>query len=367
MMLLVAGTRPEIIKLAPVYAEARRRRLDPVWVYTGQSPDLAMETFEAFGMSPEIDPPLNRGDGTLAELNHLLGARLAHVFKTMEPQMVVVQGDTLTAAVGAQQAFLTGIPLAHVEAGLRSWDVKSPYPEEACRVWIDAVADLKFAPTPLAAATLSGLTYVTGNTAMDALKMVKEGRKREGRYAVVTLHRRENHADVAQVCAAIRKLAKERVFDYVVWPVHPNPAVRDVVPRLMSGVRNVEIIQPLRYDHMVNLVTHAKMLLTDSGGLQEEALGLGVPCLILRKETERPEGVMAGGARIVGTDAAKIAGWATWLMNNEDDWQEMASAVNPYGDGKAARRIAAAIKAYQEGVKPDVEKTTWTPPTLAAR
>ena len=363
-ILLVAGTRPEIIKLAPVYAEMRRRRLDPVWAYSGQSPDLASETFKVFGMEPEISMELARETGDLGELHTLLSARLDHCFRTMKPRMVIVQGDTLTAAVGAQMAFLSGIPTAHVEAGLRSWDIDSPYPEEACRIWIDAVATLKFAPTQRASATLSGNVYVTGNTAMDALKMVSTANKREGRYAVVTLHRRENAKDVSAVCEAIKQLADHRVFDYIVWPVHPNPAVRDVVPNKMKNVRNVECIKPLPYDEMVALVKGSKMLLTDSGGLQEEALGLGVPCLVLRKETERPEGVQAGGARIVGTDRTKIASWATWLMENQDDYDAMATAPNPYGDGKAAARITTAIKAYLEGWKAEESKTNWIPPRL---
>lgn len=364
MIALVAGTRPEIIKLAPVYADMKRRRLDPVWVYTGQSPDLAAETFDVFGMKPEVAIDLGRQDGSLGELNTLLSMRLDFAFKSLEPQMVVVQGDTLSAAVGAQVAFLSEIPTAHVEAGLRSYDVNSPYPEEACRVWIDAVATLKFAPTRRAAATLTGKTYVTGNTVMDALDMVKPQAKRDGRYAVVTMHRRENAADVNRVCEAVKDLAKARIFDYIVWPVHPNPAVRDVVPAKMKSVRTVECIEPLPYDQMVNLVRNSKLLLTDSGGLQEEALALCVPCLVLRKETERPEGVTAGGARIVGTDRDKIVGWTKWLMSNEEEWMGMATAPNPYGDGKAARRISLGIKAYLEGRAPDPRWTTWEGPVM---
>jgi UDP-N-acetylglucosamine 2-epimerase (non-hydrolysing) len=361
MIALVAGTRPEIVKLAPVYAAMKKRNMDPEWLFTGQSPDLAADAFGPFNMQPETEYTLTRPTGSLPELAAILAEEMRTYLAERQPSLVLCQGDTLSAAVAAQQSFLAGIKTGHVEAGLRSWNPYSPYPEEACRVWIDAVADYKFAPTPGAANTLSGEVWVTGNTVMDSLAMIRRTPPRKGRYAVVTFHRRENHAAVEEVCAAIRSLADKRVFDYVVWPVHPNPNVRNIVPSLMAGSRNVEIVQPIPYDQMVNLVANAQMLLTDSGGLQEEALGLGVPCLVMREETERPEGIAAGGARLVGTDGKKIVGWATWLMENRDDWEAMATAPNPYGDGKASERIALICKARMEGKQPSAKVVEWTP------
>lgn len=361
---LVAGTRPEVIKLAPVYAELKRRKMNPFWVFTGQQKDLGPDAFVPFRMHPEVVIDLDRKGGSLTELMAALAEALDDTFRTLEPDMVIVQGDTLSAAVAAQQAFLAGIDTAHVEAGLRSWDVFSPYPEEACRVWIDAVADFKFAPTKGAAATLSGNVWVTGNTVVDAVNMVKHESKRKGSYAVVTMHRRENSNDVFKVIEAVKRLAKTRVFDYIVWPVHPNPSFREVVPPRLRGITNVEITEPLRYDDMVNLVSGAKMLLTDSGGLQEEALALNVPCLVMRKETERPEGILVGGARLVGCDETKLVSWATWLMENPDDWQAMADAPNPYGDGKAAQRIATVIEGRLKNRKVRPESVTWVEPPL---
>jgi UDP-N-acetylglucosamine 2-epimerase (non-hydrolysing) len=360
MILVVAGTRPEVIKLAPVYVKLRARGLETKWLFTGQQADIGQSAFDPFRMHPELAYELERPTGTLTELNALLATIMRDTIGDEMPEMVVVQGDTLTAAAAAQAAFLARIPLAHVEAGLRSWDTSSPYPEEACRVWIDAVADLKFAPTIQASMTLSGDgVWVTGNTVIDALKMIRPTPPRKGSYAVVTMHRRENLHAVRQVCSAIRELARDRVFDYIVWPVHPNPDVRVPVVNAMKGLRNVEIVSPLAYDVMVNLVRGAKMLLTDSGGLQEEALALGVPCLVMRNETERPEGVAAGGARLVGTDASKIVGWSKWIMDDHDEWERMATAPNPYGDGRAADRIAAVCKGQIEGRPVHTQMGNW--------
>lgn len=360
-ILLVAGTRPEVIKLAPVYKAMKKMKMDVQWVFSGQQPDIGYDTFQAFGMEPEYLFHLDRVEGTLTELFWLLGREMDAVLNGVQPDMIVVQGDTLTAAVAGQQAFLRQVPMAHVEAGLRSWDIHSPFPEEAARVWIDAVADLRFAPTQQAALTLPpGKTWVTGNTEIDALKMVKRTAQRTGSYAVVTLHRRENADSVEEVCAAIQEIAKARLFDYIVWPVHPNPIVRNVVPRYMAGLKNVEMCEPLRYDHMVNVLRKAKLILTDSGGIQEAALGLNVPCLVLRNETERPEGIAAGGAKLVGTSREKIVGWTKWLMENPDEWQTMSDAPNPYGDGRAAERIAMVCKAHLEGRTISEKLANWS-------
>lgn len=360
MILIVAGTRPEIIKLAPVYAAMKKRSMKPEWLFTGQQADIGLAAFAPFDMVPENEYSLTRSTGSLPELSALLASTMVEVLDEQQPQMVVVQGDTLSASVAAQQAFLAGIPVAHVEAGLRSWDIHSPYPEEAARVWIDSIADLKFAPTTQASMTLSGGgVYVTGNTVCDALKMVKPTTPRKGRYAVVTMHRRENAKAVLEVCRAIVQLARERVFDYIVWPLHPNPIVRNVVPKALRGLRNVELVEPLPYDQMVNLVRGARLLLTDSGGLQEEALALGVPCLVMRQETERPEGIATGGARLVGTEYEKIVGWSKWLMSDEEAWEAMATAQNPYGDGNAAERIATVCKAHLEGKVVKQEVGNW--------
>lgn len=361
MILLVAGTRPEVVKLAPVYFEMKRRKMLVRWVFTGQQEEIGRQAFEPFGIEPEISYGLNRTEGDLIELNRCLSALMENVLRETSPSLVVVQGDTLTAAVAGMQAFLNKTPMAHVEAGLRSWDVHSPFPEEAARVWLDAVADLKFAPTQGAALTLNGPNvWVTGNTEIDALRMVKPKAVRSGKYAVVTVHRRENLESIDDVCEAVRTLAERGVFESIVWPVHPNPAVTQKVKNHLDGVEGVELLEPLPYDQMVNLTRGAAMLMTDSGGMQEQALALNVPCLVLRNETERPEGVQVGGAVLVGTNTSKIVGRASWLMSNPDELKKMIDAPNPYGDGKAAERIALVCKAYLEGKTLQAELGNWS-------
>lgn len=361
MIVLVAGSRPEVIKLASVWRALDRARLEPKWLWTNQQPDM-LSTFESFDMWPEVTLNLQRESGSLTELHALLSSGFDTVLPTLRPDWMIVQGDTLSAAVGAQQGFLAGIPVAHVEAGLRSWNVHSPYPEEACRVWIDQIADVKFAPTQGAAMTLSDEVYVTGNTVIDSLRWVRPQRLRRGRYAVVTMHRRENADGVRDVCRAVRRILKVGAVDLVVWPVHPNPIVSRVVPSEMQGVPGCELIRPCRYDQMVNLIRWAQIVLTDSGGIQEECLALNVPCLVMRDETERPEGVQAGGAILVGTDPAKIANWTQWLMAQPEERRKMAEARNPYGDGHASSRIAAVMTAKLKGRTVDPDQIAWSGP-----
>jgi len=359
-VVLIAGTRPEVIKLAPVYKQMKKLGMDVHWVFTGQQKDIALQTFDALGMKPEYNFRLERETGSLHELFWMLGREMEVVLDQIRPDMVVVQGDTLSACVGAQTAWLSQTLVAHVEAGLRSWDIQSPFPEEASRIWIDAVADLRFAPTQQAAMTLPpGKTWITGNTEIDALRLVKRKRLRSGDYAVVTLHRRENAESVEEVCEAVRELAESKMFSTIVWPVHPNPTVRNVVPRHLIDCPKVELVEPLPYDQMVNLLRHAKLVLTDSGGIQEQCLGLGVPGLVLRNETERPEGVQTGGLKIVGANREKIVGWTKWLMENPEEWENMASAPNPYGDGRAAERIALVCKAELEGREVHEKIANW--------
>lgn len=348
MILLVAGTRPEVIKQAPVFAAMRAAGMDVEWLWTGQSPDLE-DTFEAFDVKPRWRIEWASRGNTLGSLTAKLHRLLEQSLGEVQPDLVVVQGDTLSAAVACQQAFLAGIPTAHVEAGLRSWDVYSPFPEEACRLWIDAVADLKFAPTAGAAENLRGPVLVTGNTSVDACMMVREARPVDGKYAVVTMHRRENADGVVSVCRAMKRLLADGVFEKIVWPVHPNPIVANVVPQEMIDEPGCVILPPVPYSEMVNLTRNAKMVFTDSGGMQEDSLTLGVPCLVMRNTTERPEGVETGGAVLVGTDTERIVKTAEHVMGSLRVWGDMVTARNPYGDGHAGERIAAACRAFLEG------------------
>lgn len=349
MILLVAGTRPEIIKLAPVYRQMKKRGMEPRWLFTGQHTDIGLATFQALGLEPEYQYQLDRQAGDLTELMALLANALQEALRDLQPQLVLVQGDTLTTLAGAQQAFLAKIPVGHVEAGLRSWDLKSPFPEEACRVMVDTIADLKFAPTKQASMTVTGQVWVTGQTEIDAARMIEDRRIRPAgeRYVVATTHRRENMDELLQIASGIAMVANSGTVDKVIWPVHPGVAKH--AEMAVKYVPNVELTDPLPYDEMVNLVRYASLVMTDSGGLQELSVALGVPVLVLRQETERPEGIDAGGARLVGTDPKKIAGWAAWLLQDPEEWKQMANARNPYGDGCAAERIMMICKAYLEG------------------
>ncbi len=360
MILLVAGTRPEIVKLASVYVEMNRLSLKPKWLWTNQQPELGMQTFASLGMKPEFEAPVRRKSGGLMELMEELTITLRMAYEKLKPDLVMTQGDTLTTAVASQLAFLNRTKLAHVEAGLRSWDITQPWPEEACRIWVDSIADLHFCPTAGSALNVTGdHVYVTGNTGIDATRLVKKRRITRRRYAMVTMHRRENALAVTDVCLAIRSLVRDRVLPYVVWPVHPNPIVSDVVPKLLGEEPNVELMDPVDYATMVNLVRHADLVLTDSGGLQEECLALSTPCLVMRETTERPEGVECGGAKLVGADPQRIVGWATWLMENPDERKRMRQALNPYGDGKAGQRIALACEAVLDGKQPRRKVVQW--------
>lgn len=337
MFLLVAGSRPEIIKLAPVHTWLVSHGADARWLWTGQQGDLGPDIFDAFGVDPEYTYPHLDPDRLSRSYTYLL-QKLDSVLDSLRPRLVIVQGDTISTAAAAQAAFLQKIPVAHVEAGLRTFDPQNPFPEEACRAWIDDVADLKFAPTDSSAKNLSGWYMVTGNTVIDALEMVPSEPVRSGTYMVVTMHRRENEDAVRGICYAVENTAY--LFDSVVWPVHPNPIVSEVVPQeITNHLENIELTDPFSYPDMVNLIRHASLVLTDSGGIQEESLALNVPCLVMRETTERPEGVAEGGAKLIGTDPHWVWQNIDWLMNDEEERQAMIGAENPYGDGKAAERI----------------------------
>lgn len=358
-VVLVAGTRPEVIKLAPVYVALRRRKVDAIWLTTGQHDKLLDDAFGAFKMRPDVRLVSTGKDDSLGDLHRRLSDQLKTAYDLLEPRMVVVQGDTLSAAVACQMAFLMKIPTAHVEAGLRTWNPKNPFPEEACRVWIDAVADLKFAPTQSAYLALSGEVYLTGQTGIDALGMVGAESKRGGRYGVVTMHRRENIDALKGMCEAVKQVAMH--LDHVVVPVHLNPDVRKAVVGFLQGQPKIKLVEPLGYADMVDLIRNATVVLTDSGGVQEDCLGLHVPCVVMRTNTERPEGVQTGGAILAGTDRRKIADHAVRAIIDENLRAKMIGAANPYGDGRAGARIAYIIKTVLDGKKPSLKIATWRP------
>ena len=371
-ILLVFGTRPEAIKMLPLLAELRRRPgVAPIALSTGQHGAMLDQALVAFGERCEHAlPRLPRGLSLSESFARVLTG-VADVIAAERPDLVLVHGDTTTALAGALAAFQARVPIGHVEAGQRSFDLDRPWPEEMHRVAVDAMADLLFAPTLRAAANLRaeyrarGRILVTGNTGIDALLDLRARLKRDPalaaradaalpppyparRLLLVTAHRRETLDDggLLGICEAVAALAGRGDVE-LVWPLHSNPAVRGPVLRRLAGVTGVHLLDPLDPLAMVALLGRATLVLTDSGGLQEEAPALGKPVLVLRETTERPEVVEEGVARLIGTDPARIVAEAARLLDDAAAHAAMAREVFPFGDGSAARRIADAILAWR--------------------
>lgn len=370
-LLSVIGTRPEAIKMAPVIKELNKHpnRIRSVVCATGQHREMLDQVLNLFQITPDYDLNLMRPNQSLAQLTARLCHGLDQVMTEVRPDWVLAQGDTTTVLIAALLAFYHQIPFGHVEAGLRTGDRKRPFPEEINRRIADLVADAYFTPTERAGEALlrEGCSaeniHVIGNTVIDALLDVAEREydwaagplaklPKEQRFVLITAHRRESFGQPFQeLCQAIRQLA-ERFADeepckhgavHFVYPVHLNPNVRQPVQAILSGLPNVTLLEPLDYLSLVHLMKRASLILTDSGGIQEEAPSLGVPVLVLRETTERPEGISAGVVRLVGTERDRIVSEASRLLRDPAAHADMASRVNPYGDGKAAKRIVSIL------------------------
>ena len=351
-VLFVFGTRPEAIKLAPVIARLREQPalFDARIAVTAQHREMLDQVLDAFSIRPDHDLNLMQPGQSLFESSSRILAALEPVLAEERPDWVLVQGDTTTAFCGALAAFYAGVRVGHVEAGLRTGDPRQPFPEEMNRVLITRLAAQHYAPTAAAAANLAreGIVpesiLVTGNTGIDAVLDVA-GRVQPSpsgtsrKLILVTAHRRESFGPgFENICAALKRLA-ERPDVEIIYPVHPNPNVREPVERLLGGLPNVRLIDPVPYVPFVELMQRAHILLTDSGGIQEEAPSLGKPVLVLREKTERPEAVLAGTARLVGTEADRIVAECVELLDDTDGYARRARIHNPYGDGRAAIRI----------------------------
>jgi UDP-N-acetylglucosamine 2-epimerase (non-hydrolysing) len=365
-VLFVFGTRPEAIKLCPIVRHMRERAAEfEVRVCaTAQHREMLDQVLAAFDVQPDYDLDVMRPNQTLAQATSRILAALDPVLKEAKPRLILVQGDTTTTLCGALAGFYHKIPVAHVEAGLRTRDIWRPFPEEMNRVLTTRLAALHFAPTETSARNLrDDLTprecvVVTGNSGIDAVLYVRDQLERGAlagrdwpmldpakRLIAVTAHRRESFGPgFERICAALRRLAA-RPDVQIVYPVHPNPNVRTPVRRALSGLANVFLIEPLDYVPFVDLMRRAYFLLTDSGGIQEEGPSLGKPVLVLRETTERPEAVEAGTVKLVGTDQDRIVAEATRLLDDPAEHRRMSLIHNPYGDGTASRQIADAIAA----------------------
>jgi UDP-N-acetylglucosamine 2-epimerase (non-hydrolysing) len=353
--LCVVGTRPEAIKLAPLILELRRHA-ETITVCSGQHTELALAPLSWFGITPDDRIDLDTEGRTLAGLTGALFTPMERMLAKHRPDVVLAQGDTTTVLVTALTAFYLGIPFAHVEAGLRTGDLAAPFPEEFNRVATGRLAKWHFCPTERAVANLRAegahpaSLYMTGNTGIDALRLTLEkvkpntGSGSKLRRILLTAHRRENHGQrLKEICRAVRAIVDEFADVEFIVPVHPNPAVGSSIQNELKGCPRVQLLPPLSYPHLVEEMAKAFLILTDSGGIQEEAPFLKKPVLVLREVTERPEVVEMGLALLVGTDASKLVVAVRRLLTDVATHARMAGGGSPYGDGYASPRIAAAF------------------------
>ncbi|MBU0951206.1 MAG: UDP-N-acetylglucosamine 2-epimerase (non-hydrolyzing) [Elusimicrobia bacterium] len=368
----VFGTRPEAIKMAPAVKELKTHKKNfmvKVCV-SAQHREMLDQVLEIFNIKPDYDLNLMKKGQSLEHITSKCLLGFTEIFKKDRPDLILVHGDTTTSFAAALSAFYQRIPVGHVEAGLRSFDLNNPYPEEANRLLTDRLCDLFFAPTYLSKQNLltEGIPkdkiYITGNTVIDALFMaIKKKRSFENpelkkffnnkqnthnaRLVLVTAHRRENFGKpLEDIFLALKEIADKYEDVKIIYPVHMNPNVLIAANRILSNHKKIHLIPPVNYLDLINLMKMSYLIITDSGGIQEEAPALGKPVLVLRKVTERPEGVKAGTVKIVGTNRQKIFNSIKELLENNKAYNAMAKARNPYGDGKAGARIAQAIKYY---------------------
>ena len=361
-VMTVFGTRPEAIKMAPLVKELESRdEVESICCVTAQHRQMLDSVLNIFGIRPQFDLDIMEQSQTLSTITSKCLLGLEKVFQQVRPDLVLVHGDTSTTFAGALAAFYQQIAVGHVEAGLRTWDRYSPFPEEMNRAMVGRLAQLHFCPTAANRRNLEaeGITkglYVTGNTVIDALQTTVAENFTFGedalnrldyqgkRVVLVTCHRRENYgAPMEDIMAALAHIARSHRSVELVYPVHLSPVVQECAHRNLDGLDNVHLIAPLDVEEMHNLMARSFLVMTDSGGLQEEAPALGKPVFVLRKETERPEAVQAGTVKLAGVCRDDIVGMAEELLTDPAAYARMAHAVNPYGDGRACRRIADAV------------------------
>lgn len=355
----IFGTRPEAIKMAPLIKELEsRKEVKSIVCVTAQHRQMLDQVLQTFNIAPDYDLNIMKQGQTLSEITSRTLLGLEEVFKKEKPDIVLVHGDTTTTLAGALAAFYNQISIGHVEAGLRTYDKYSPFPEEMNRQMVDCMADMYFAPTELSKKNLlkqnieESKIYVTGNTAIDALKttVTKEYKNDifdwigSDRMILLTAHRRENLGEpMRNIFRAIRRIVDEEKDVKVVYPIHMNPKVRKIANEIFDGCDKVKLIEPLEVFDFHNFQNKSYIIMSDSGGIQEEAPSLGKPVLVLRDTTERPEGIAAGTLKLVGTDENVIYKETIKLLTNKEEYNKMSKASNPYGDGHTSERIVDAI------------------------
>lgn len=374
-VLTIFGTRPEAIKLAPVIKELEKNpEIVSRICVTAQHRQMLDQVLQLFEINPNFDLDLMREDQSLFDITASILQNLKEVLKEERPDIVLVHGDTTTAFVASLAAYYFKIKIGHVEAGLRTYDKYNPFPEEINRRLVDVLCDLWFSPTKNAKQNLlregapDDKIFVTGNTVIDALlwvtkhqasPAVQEGMKRQlydkfdvsldaRRVILVTGHRRESFGEgFENICQGLKKIAEHNPDIQIIYPVHLNPCVRGPVFRILGDTTNVHLIEPLDYALFVFLMNRAYIILTDSGGIQEEAPSLGKPVLVMREKTERPEAIEASAAKLIGTDCERISTETQQLLDDQVEYEKMARATNPFGDGNAAERIVQVLQKYQ--------------------
>lgn len=358
----VFGTRPEAIKMAPLVKEIEKNSdtLESIVCVTAQHREMLDQVLHLFDIKPDYDLNIMKADQNLWTLTSDVLLKMKEVFEKAQPDIVLVHGDTTTSMAAALSAFYAKIPVGHVEAGLRTFDKYYPFPEEINRVFADAVCTYHFAPTETSVENLvksaipQDHVYKTGNTVIDALLYTVENHKTELpelnldpnlKTILLTSHRRENFGEpIRNICKAVLELVEKNPGVQVVYPVHLNPNVQKPVYELLGDKERIHLIAPLEYAPFATLMKKAHIIMSDSGGVQEEAPSLGKPVLVLRTTTERPEAVEYGTVKLVGTDTQKIVKTVQELLDNPDEYKKMSEAINPYGDGKACQRIVKVLK-----------------------
>lgn len=366
-VMTVFGTRPEAIKMAPLVLELQKQsqRFEAITTVSAQHREMLDQVLDIFHIKPDYDLNIMHARQTLTDITSNVLINLDKILKEAKPDIVLVHGDTTTTFAASVAAFYNQIPIGHVEAGLRTWEKYSPYPEEMNRQMTDAMTDLYFAPTNQSKANLlkenhkEDNIYITGNTAIDALKQTVDKEYHhdildkvspDNKLILLTMHRRENQGEpMRRVFKVIREVVESREDVEVIYPVHLSPAVQEVAKEILGNTERIHLISPLDVVDFHNLAARSYFIMTDSGGVQEEAPSLGKPVLVLRDTTERPEGVEAGTLKLVGTESKKVKKEMEELLDNDAEYRRMAQAKNPYGDGKASERILDAI-AYYFGV-----------------
>ncbi|MDR0920847.1 MAG: UDP-N-acetylglucosamine 2-epimerase (non-hydrolyzing) [Lactobacillales bacterium] len=362
-VMVVFGTRPEAIKMSPIVLELQKQldSFEPIVVVSAQHREMLDQVLEIFKITPDYDLNIMSQNQTLSEITQKILAKMEEILEQEQPDIVLVHGDTTTAFSTALSSFYHKIPIGHVEAGLRTWDKYSPFPEEMNRQMIDTLSDLHFAPTVTSKENLlcenhTKNIYVTGNTAIDALNWtvrqdfhhdLLEKIDSENKIILMTMHRRENLGQpMRDVFEAIVKIVEEEPTVEIVFPVHLNPKIRQLANEIFGGCSRIHLIEPLDVIDFHNFASKSYLILTDSGGIQEEAPSLDIPVLVLRDTTERMEGIEAGALLLVGTDKEMVYQQIKELLQNKESYNKLASATNPYGDGTASKQILSIIKEY---------------------